>query len=384
MYLLLSENLKSFKQQPGLKQATLSLIATVLMESEQKDKLNEVFLALDVDGDGKLSKDDMRYGFAEFCGEHVKETDLKKLFWRLDHNECRFIEYSEFIIGACDKTGMLGSESLQQAFSMLDTDNDGFVSAHDFRNVLPECDDTVERIISKVDFDGDGMISFGEFLSMIFKCGKVQTTSKEKEWLKVVHHDGDENDKGAVPLEELKEKKAEKEWKYKTAPQKPLGTAEFPMSPSKMPKQLVSELMGKIPRANMLVDTDDADDVVPGMTEEPDFEDSDNSEISDHYVDLPDNVMDELKQAQSNLGSTLRHATAEELERAQMNYKDVEIPFLDELKEAQTNLQDYLRYVTEEEKERPAIPDRPYIRELREAQASVLTEWREETYKYWI
>ena len=66
------------------------------------------------------------------------------------------------------------------------------------------------------------------------------------------------------------------------------------------------------------------------------------------------------------------------------NYKDVKVPFLDELKEAQESLQNYLKVVPDELKERPEIPDRPYIMELRQAQKTVLKNWREETYKYWI
>ena len=370
-----------------MKQATLSLIATVLLTYEEKEALDEIFQAMDRDNDGKLSREDLRYGIQEFCGvDHVNETDLKKLFWRVSHGEdnvADYVEYSEFIVGACDKSNMLGSEALQQAFTMLDADNDGFISADELKVVMPNGADMIEKIIARVDFDRDGMLSFGEFLSMVFKSARVQAHSKEQEWMKVVQ--ASPSTPGSKPQPK---QQPDREWKYKAAPNRASYTADDFIAPPKPPAALVSELKGKIPRTANLIDDDDGggeygQGTIPDMSRE--LENDDASEDSRYMlpVRMPANVMEHLKEAQSNLAERLHHVTEEERHR-QKNYKEVVVPFLNELKEAQEDLDNHLRHVTEEERARPEIADRPYITELRMAQDTLLKRWREETYNYWI
>jgi len=369
-----------------LKQATLSLICTVLMSNEEKGKLDEIFQAIDRDNDGKLSRQDLRYGFQEFFGhDHMSENELRKLFWQVGrHPEdvSEHVEYSEFLIGAADKTDMLGSESLQQAFTLLDKDNNGFISAQDLKQVLPSCDDTVNQIISRVDIDGDGMISFGEFLSMVFKSAKVQSQSKEKEWMKVVKDSNDSSNQLAFEPTQ----REEREWKYKSAPNRPSFTAEEFLSPDKkIAKGLVSELKGRIPHMKGLVSEDnDGNGEVPDMAEESGGSKSDHDRDM-NPIHLPSNVMSQLKAAQTDLKGALHHVTKDELfDHKYKNYKEVEIPFLNELKVAQEDLESYLKEVPDELKERPLIADRPYITELKKAQDTVLKDWRDEIYKFWI
>jgi Ca2+-binding EF-hand superfamily protein len=387
---LYTENFKRFKEQAGLKQATLSMIATVLLTYEEKDVLDEIFQAIDRDNDGKLSREDLKYGLIEFCGaDHVSENDLRKLFWRLGHGDddlAEHVEYSEFIIGACDKSNMLGSEALQQAFTMLDLDNDGFISAEELKVVMPTGGDMIQKIIARVDFDRDGMLSFGEFLSMVFKSARVQAHSKEQEWMKVVSVSPSGKSRQSVDLKNSQQQ-PEREWKYKTAPNRTSYRTDEFIAPPKPSQALVSELKGKIPLMAGLIDDDGGggygDGTTPGMARESD--DSDASEDSRymHPVMMPGNVMDQLKAAQSNLAETLHHVTEEERHR-HLNYKEVVVPFLNELKQAQDDLGQHLRHVPEAERQRPEIVDRPYIAELKKAQETVLKGWREEIYKYWI
>jgi len=375
-------NFVSFKEQPGLKQATLTLITTVLLSDAESEKLGEIFHAIDHDEDGKLSRDDLRYGFQEFGGEIcIDESKLRKLFWRIGrHAEdvAGFVGYTEFLIGAADKSNMMGSEALQQAFSVLDTDKNGFISADDLKQVLPSHDGMIEKIIAKVDIDGDGMISFGEFLSMVFKCGTADTRAKEREWKK--HLSKSPGQPRLVP----KTNKPEREWKYKKNPNLVTPLTADDLSPSKkqLPKNVLGELKGKIPHMEGLIDDDDDadDDIALGAAQESDS--GDDREMMP--VPLPGNVMSQLKAAQSDLKCNLNHVSAEELARQQMHYKDVEVPFLNELKEAQSRLGTYLNVVPDELKDRPQIADRPYITELKKAQATVLKDWREETYMYWL
>lgn len=341
------------------------------MSDYEKDTLDEIFEAIDQDRDGQLSKADIRYGFQEFCGRDPV-NDVRKMFWRVGQQEqdTDFIQYTEFVIGAADKSHMLSAESLQNAFSLLDTDKNGFIDASELLEVLPNCEDLVEKIIAKVDFDKDGMISFGEFLSMVFKSAKVEATSKETEWLKIVKTPEDR--KGLVP-ERIE--KVNREWKYKTDPHAVAYNPEE-LSPVKMPKQIVSELMAAIPRTK---DLGFGEEGVPGLVVEEEADDS--SEVSDHPVELPPDVLQQLKRAQADLPNMLRRVTPKDHMKI---CKEVKLPFMNELRNVQEHLGEYLKEVPEELRQRPEIPERPYIRELRDAQDTVLERWRNESYKYWI
>lgn len=350
------------------------------MSNDEKDRLDEIFHAVDHDGDGKLSRADLRHGYQEFGGDsqQISETQLRKLFWRIGrHAEdiAGFVEYSEFVIGAAEKSHMMSSESLQQAFTLLDADKNGFISADELKQVLPSNDGTVEKIIAKVDIDGDGMISFGEFLSMVFKCGKADTQAKEKEWMKIVPNQG-----RAPSTPTTAKKQPVREWKYKSNPnhRASLVTADDLLSPTKkqLPTNVLGELKGRIPHMEGLVSDEDDDE-----SDDDDESEGDDREMKP--VHLPGNVMSQLKVAQADLKSALHHVSDVELAQFK-SYKDVEVPFLNELKEAQENLTTYLNVVPEELKERPEIADRPYITELKKAQDTVLKDWREETYKYWL
>lgn len=97
---------------------------------------------------------------------------------------------------------------------------------------------------------------------------------------------------------------------------------------------------------------------------------------------LPANLLGELQLAQTDLTKVLHK---DRVHVPEIALKVPDIPFLNELKEAQQDLSKILHVVPEEEKNRkPLKKPRKYIDELRKAQATILKEWREETYNYWI
>lgn len=49
-------NLKSFNASSKLKQATYAFIASQLLSKQEKMEIDKVFRAMDINGDGKLSK----------------------------------------------------------------------------------------------------------------------------------------------------------------------------------------------------------------------------------------------------------------------------------------------------------------------------------------
>jgi len=168
------------KQQQVLQQASLQLIATQLVLKEEKQHIDQIFLFMNVNADGKLTKDEVRRGYAELFQKPLKESDLTALFDRVDLDQTGTIEYHEFVIAAMNEKELLHTDKLNQAFDAFDLDNTGYISAANLQPWLQsyltahtsdekEQVEILQSIIAQVDQDGDGRISKDEFMSMMLE-----------------------------------------------------------------------------------------------------------------------------------------------------------------------------------------------------------------------
>ena len=113
-------NLKSFRADQKLKQATFAFIASQLLSKSEKENLARIFKAIDKNGDGKLSKEEIMDGYDQFFGKNMDKNDVEKMFDAVDIDKSGFIDYSEFVIASMNEKNLLTNEKLQQAFKMFD------------------------------------------------------------------------------------------------------------------------------------------------------------------------------------------------------------------------------------------------------------------------
>ena len=66
-------NLRNFRGTSKLKQAALAFIASHLTKDEEKRDLDKIFKAIDIDGDGTLSKSEILIGYEEHFGIPITE-----------------------------------------------------------------------------------------------------------------------------------------------------------------------------------------------------------------------------------------------------------------------------------------------------------------------
>ena len=167
------QNLKGFRADQRLKQATYAYIASQLLTKGEKENLSKIFKSIDKNGDGKLDKEEILEGYDKFFGKAMDKEDIIKMFESVDTDNSGFIEYSEFVVAAMNEKNVLTNEKLQAAFKMFDKDGSGLISADEIKEVLgfgqSLTEEAVNNIIKQVDENGDGEISFEEFVVMMKK-----------------------------------------------------------------------------------------------------------------------------------------------------------------------------------------------------------------------
>jgi len=120
---LVLKNLKVFRGAEKVKKAVLTYLATQLSEKEI-EPLKTLFLSLDKNGDGRLSVDEIRTGFAG----RPDQAEFLDIMQSMDTDKSGFIDYNgtssrhtvEFLAAALGEEIYLSRDKLVQAFNMFD------------------------------------------------------------------------------------------------------------------------------------------------------------------------------------------------------------------------------------------------------------------------
>lgn len=132
-----------------------------------------MFRAMDVNGDGKLQKDEIQAGYKKFFGRELSNEEVDEMFKKVDVDNSGEIDYSEFVVATLNEKNLLSNNKLRAAFKMFDKDGGGSISIEEIKQVLSFGqnleEDVVKQIVKQVDENGDGEISYDEFVQMMLK-----------------------------------------------------------------------------------------------------------------------------------------------------------------------------------------------------------------------
>ena len=167
-----------------LQQATLSMMVQNLVTKEETAKLQQVFIKLDINGDGKLQYDEILQGYKEWYGEGAKEQ-VDRIFQLVDADNSGEIDFSEFVAATVDKSKLLQEDKLRLAFGYYDRDGSGEISIEEIREVLGVgksiSEEVWQQLVREVDENGDGEVSFEEFKIMMLGLLDEKTIEQPKE-----------------------------------------------------------------------------------------------------------------------------------------------------------------------------------------------------------
>lgn len=172
------ENLKQFKSESKLQQASLAFLVHNSLYLPEVKELVKIFKNIDQNGDGKITKEELAVALSKIYNVPDPEEEVNEVFINVDNDNNGYIEYEEYLRASIDKSALLTDEILRFAFKYFDKDGSGAITADEVAQVLFPGQDirtnkelTVE-LINEVDLDKNAQITFDEFKTMMKKLLK--------------------------------------------------------------------------------------------------------------------------------------------------------------------------------------------------------------------
>jgi calcium-dependent protein kinase len=161
------QNFMSFHRSAKLKQAALTALAMQHMNQHLSGQ-REQFIAMDSDGNGRISKQEFINSIASAsCLPPHEVHRWESVFDSIDTDGSQEIDYTEWLAAAMHEVASRSEQTLQAAFRVFDADGDGRIDESEFTRVLRLCPDQVAAMLPKFDVNGDGVIDFEEFKHLL-------------------------------------------------------------------------------------------------------------------------------------------------------------------------------------------------------------------------
>ena len=164
-------NIKAFHYHTKFKDAVLTFIATQRLTALDTRDLREVFKRIDVNGDGKISKEELLAQYMVQMSEGEARELVDMVMREVDTDGSGFMDYTEFLKASIDQKKLLSQKNLERAFSLFDRDGSGTISTAEIRKVLVSgsvVDESIwANILNEVDENGDGEIDVKEFEALL-------------------------------------------------------------------------------------------------------------------------------------------------------------------------------------------------------------------------
>ena len=128
-------SLKNYSNHSKIYQTVLAFLSHNYADKEEINRLKKIFYKIDLNLDGKLTKDELFVAFKE-AGMEMKNSQLNKVIESIDFDGNGSIEYEEFIRVTLPKERLFTESNLKIAFDMFDLDKSGTISFNEFKEIL--------------------------------------------------------------------------------------------------------------------------------------------------------------------------------------------------------------------------------------------------------
>jgi calcium-dependent protein kinase len=181
-------NLNTLYRCEKLKKAILNYSVRYCTKLKEEQELRYIFSSFDFDGDGRLTKEELRKALLYVKGEDdIKVIPTNKytvMLKEIDLDNNGYIEYEEFLTACCNREELLCNKNLITAFNLFDKDKDGYIDMFELRQVLNNenvgiCnnDNVYFEMIKEFDINKDGKVSFEEFHHIMKRMVEIPKAS---------------------------------------------------------------------------------------------------------------------------------------------------------------------------------------------------------------
>ena len=158
----------------SLRKAVLYFIVDRAVPQGQIAQVAKTFVALDSNGDGILSKEELLSGLRVFMTETAAQAEVNHI---LASTSSAAVDYSAFVVAALGSKALLSNANLKAAFSSIDDDDSGRISLRELKSVFRvesgEQDQAAwKSLLAQVDISGDGEIDEVEFRSLMLRAAE--------------------------------------------------------------------------------------------------------------------------------------------------------------------------------------------------------------------
>ena len=139
-------SLINFPYESKFFQAVITYLVHNFIPKEEENKLKNVFLSIDSDFDGKISRNDLRRMLKKF-EINISNEEFQKIIERVDFDNDGYIDFPEFLQATVNLNNLFTEENLKIAFNSFDIHSDGTVSVLELEEILGFNDKTNRNVI---------------------------------------------------------------------------------------------------------------------------------------------------------------------------------------------------------------------------------------------
>jgi len=158
--------LRSFGQASKFRRCCVQMMAWSL-SNEERAKVRQYFISMDTTKQGTITLTELKKILTEKF--HVPDEETRQIFEALDSNNDEEIHYSDFLAAMVSTRIALHDDLLRSTFKKFDTDNSGYITADNLRQVLGETfeGEEIESLVKEADQLNDNRISYAEFVAYL-------------------------------------------------------------------------------------------------------------------------------------------------------------------------------------------------------------------------
>eukprot|EP00421_Protoceratium_reticulatum_P047161 CAMPEP_0168452130 /NCGR_PEP_ID=MMETSP0228-20121227/48989_1 /TAXON_ID=133427 /ORGANISM="Protoceratium reticulatum, Strain CCCM 535 (=CCMP 1889)" /LENGTH=529 /DNA_ID=CAMNT_0008466761 /DNA_START=1 /DNA_END=1588 /DNA_ORIENTATION=- len=162
--------LSSWTETSHFDKAVLMLVAHQA-KVQEVEQMRAAFLALDKNGDGSLSKEELATGLKS-VGHTLPKSRFEDVFRWLDSNENERVDYCEWLCATMEPHLIDTDNSIQELFEFFDSDASGFVSVEELTRVISK--EEAQLVVEENDTSKDGLIDLREFKAFMLRLARLR------------------------------------------------------------------------------------------------------------------------------------------------------------------------------------------------------------------